>query len=124
MDGGGGGGRSVFSKMLIQQASGDSQVEKDVLSETQADAMARSEVERSGDKVENVTPPWYETHHLKPMSLGIMLGLKPLEKHIEQCFEQPQLLQHWHKAVFYLSEVCLHSFDDPKFLKDAFNTMI
>jgi hypothetical protein len=26
--------------------------------------------------------------------------------------------------VFYLFEACLHSFDDPQFLKDAFNIMI
>jgi hypothetical protein len=58
------------------------------------------------------------------MSPGIILGPKPLVKHDEQCFEQPQLLQHWHKAVFYLFEACLHSFDDPQFLKDAFNIMI
>jgi hypothetical protein len=58
------------------------------------------------------------------MSPGIMLGPKPLAKHDEQCFEQPKLLQHWHKAVFYLLEACLHSFDDPQFLKDAFNIMI
>jgi hypothetical protein len=58
------------------------------------------------------------------MSPGIMLGPKPLAKRDEQCFEQPQLLQHWHKAVFYLYEVCLHFFDDPQFLKEAFNIMI
>jgi hypothetical protein len=58
------------------------------------------------------------------MSPGIMLGPKPFEKHDEQCFEQSQLLQHWHKAVFYLFEACLQSFDDPQFLKDAFNIMV
>jgi hypothetical protein len=26
--------------------------------------------------------------------------------------------------VFYLFEACLHSFDDPQFLKDAFNIII
>jgi hypothetical protein len=85
--------------------------------------MARSEVERNGNKVAKVTS-WYDNHHFKPMSPCIMLGPKPLVKHDEQCFEQPQLLQHWHKAVFNLFEACLHSFDDQQFLKDACNTLI
>jgi hypothetical protein len=81
-------------------------------------------VERSvKNNVAKVTPR-YEHHHFKPMSPGIMMVPKPLEKHEKQCFEQPKLLHHLHKAVFYLFEACLHSFDDPKFLKYAFNTMI
>jgi hypothetical protein len=66
----------------------------------------------------------YDNHHFKPMSPGIMLVPKPLAKHDEKCFKQPQLLQHCHKAVFYLFDACLHSFDDPQFLKDAFNMII
>jgi hypothetical protein len=96
----------------------------DVLSEIQADAMAQSEVERAGNKVAKVTRPWYDNHHFKPMPPGIMLDPKPLAKHDEQCFEQPQLLQHWHKAVLYLLEACLHFVDDTKCLKDVFDTII
>jgi hypothetical protein len=96
---------------VVRQARGNYHAEKDVLSENPTDAVSK------------VTPR-YDNHHFKPMSPGIMLGPKPLAKHDEQCFEQPQLLHHWHTAVFYLFEACLHSFDDPQFLKDAFNIMI
>jgi hypothetical protein len=104
-------GRSVFSKLVIRQARGDAHAEKDALSENPADAVSKMTAR-------------YVNHHVKPMSPGIMMGPKPLAKHDEQCSEQPQLLQHWYKAVFYLFETCLHSFDDPQFLKDAFNIII
>jgi hypothetical protein len=77
----GGVGRSVFAKLVVRQARGDAHAEKDVLSENPADTVSK------------VTPQ-YDNHHFKPMSPGIMLGTKPLAKHDEQCFEQPQLLQH------------------------------
>jgi hypothetical protein len=104
-------GRSVFSKLVVRQARGDAHAEKDVLSENPADVVSKS-------------TPTYANHHFKPMSPGIMPSPKPLSKHDELCFEQQQLLQHWHKAVFYLFEACLHSLDNPQFLKDAFNIMI
>jgi hypothetical protein len=104
-------GRSVFAELVVRQAIGDAHAEKDVLSENSADAVSK-------------VKPRYDNHNLKPMSPGIMLGPKPLAKHDEQCFEQPQLLQYWHKTVSYLFEACLHSVDDPQFLKDAFNIMI
>jgi hypothetical protein len=106
----GGIGRSVFAKLVVRQARGDAHAEKDVLSENPADAVSKM-TQR------------YDNHHFKPMSPGIMLGPKPLAKHDEQFFQQPQLLQHWHKAVFYLFEACLHYFDDSQFLKDAFNKL-
>jgi hypothetical protein len=96
---------------VVRQVRDDAHAEKDVLIENRSDAVSK------------VTPR-YDNHHFKPMSPGIMLGPKPLAKHDEQCFKQPQLLQHWHKAVFYLFEACLDSFDDPQFLKDAFNIMV
>jgi hypothetical protein len=76
-------------------------------------------VKRSGNKVAQVTPPWYDNHNFKPMSPCIMLGRKPLAKHYKKSFKQTTAV-----AVFYLFEACLHSFDDPGFLKDAFNTII
>jgi hypothetical protein len=107
----GGIGCSVFAKLVVRQARGDAHAEKDVLSENPADAFLK------------VTPR-YDNYHFKPMSPGIMLGPKPLAKHNEQCFEQAQLLQHWHKAMFYLFEACLHPFDGPRFMKYAFNMVI
>jgi hypothetical protein len=61
---------------VVLQARGDAHAEKDVLSENPANAVSK-------------VTPWYNNHHFKPMSPGIMLGPKPLAKHDEQCFEQP-----------------------------------
>jgi hypothetical protein len=74
-------GRSVFAKLVVWQAHGGAHAEKDVLSENPVDAVLK-------------VIPRYDNHHFKPMSPDIMLGPKPLAKHDEQCFEQPQLLQH------------------------------
>jgi hypothetical protein len=82
-------GRSVFAKLVVRQARGDAYAEKDVLSENPADAVSKM-------------TPRYENHHFKPMSPDTMQDWKPLAKHVEQCFEQPQFQQHWHKAVSYL----------------------
>jgi hypothetical protein len=84
---------ALFSKKAVHHTSGDSQSEKDILSETKSDAMAQIEVERSGNKVLKVTP-WYDNHHSKAMASSIMMGPKPLAKYDKQCLEQPQLLQH------------------------------
>jgi hypothetical protein len=106
----GGIGRPLFAKLVVRQARGDAHAEKDLVLENPADALSK------------VTPR-YDNHHFKPMPPGIILGPKPLAKH-EKCFKHPQLLQHWHEAVFYLFKACLHSFDDSQLLKDAFNIMI
>jgi hypothetical protein len=82
-------GGSVFAKLMVHQARGDAHAEKDVLSENPADAVSKM-------------TPRYENHHFKPMSPDTMQDWKPLAKHVEQCFEQPQFQQHWHKAVSYL----------------------
>ena len=86
--------------------------------------MAQNEMGTNGEKKVPKVTPRYDNHHFKPMAPGIGLGKKPLAKHDEQCFDQPQLLQDWHKAMFYLLEECLHSFDDPTLLRDVFKTLI